>query len=59
MKNKQLGMIFHGYAIRSGFACDLFISNGIIDMYCKCRHKDEASNALINMYYKCSDMDEA
>ncbi|XP_031481816.1 pentatricopeptide repeat-containing protein At5g16860 isoform X1 [Nymphaea colorata] len=30
------GKQIHGYAIRKGLSCDLFVNNAIIDMYCKC-----------------------
>ncbi|KAK1273295.1 Pentatricopeptide repeat-containing protein [Acorus gramineus] len=31
----KLGQILHGYAIRSGFECDVFIGNALIDFYAK------------------------
>ncbi|KAJ4727938.1 Pentatricopeptide repeat [Melia azedarach] len=52
LENKQLGMLFQGCAIRSGFESDLFISNALIDMYCKCGDMDEAQRIFCEMVYK-------
>jgi pentatricopeptide repeat protein len=34
----EQGKQIHGYVIRSGFASDVVVSNGLVDMYAKCGH---------------------
>lgn len=51
-KNKQLGMALQGCAIRGGFGSDLFVSNALIDMYCKCGDTLEAYFVFCNMVHK-------
>ncbi|XP_020572072.1 pentatricopeptide repeat-containing protein At4g35130, chloroplastic-like [Phalaenopsis equestris] len=36
----QLGEMFHGYAIKSGFNSDVLLSNALISMYAKCGRID-------------------
>ncbi|GLT31761.1 hypothetical protein SLA2020_064720 [Shorea laevis] len=36
LEAKQIGMALHGCSVRSGFERDLYVSNALMDMYCKC-----------------------
>ncbi|KAF8387589.1 hypothetical protein HHK36_026242 [Tetracentron sinense] len=49
---RQLGMGLQGCAIKSGFESDLYVSNALIDMYCKCGDTLEAHCIFCNMIYK-------
>ncbi|KAH7837813.1 hypothetical protein Vadar_018317 [Vaccinium darrowii] len=49
---RQLGMTLQGFAIRSGFETDLYISNALVDMYCKCGDTLEAYRIFSNMVHK-------
>ncbi|OMP02025.1 hypothetical protein COLO4_11406 [Corchorus olitorius] len=39
-ENFRLGTILHGYAIRSGYASDVSLTNALISMYCNCGELD-------------------
>lgn len=51
-RNKELGMALHGCAVRCGFEGDLFVSNALIDMYCKCGDTLEGQFVFCNMVHK-------
>lgn len=51
-RNKELGMALHGCAINCGFEGDLFVSNALIDMYCKCGDTVEGQSVFCNMVHK-------
>lgn len=51
---KKAGMALHGCAVRSGFYCDSFVSNGLMDMYCKFGDTGEAWHIFCTM--SCKDM---
>ncbi|XVE73554.1 hypothetical protein DITRI_Ditri11bG0127900 [Diplodiscus trichospermus] len=36
LEDMNMGMTLQGYAIRCGFERDLYVSNALMDMYCKC-----------------------
>ncbi|TKY52394.1 Pentatricopeptide repeat-containing protein [Spatholobus suberectus] len=44
-----LGMALQGCAVRSGFESDLYVSNAVIDMYCKCGDPLEAHRVFSHM----------
>ncbi|KAH7857185.1 hypothetical protein Vadar_009950 [Vaccinium darrowii] len=48
---RQLGMTLRGFAIRGGFETDLYVSNGLVDMYCKCGDTLEAHWIFSNMVH--------
>nr|XP_012569871.1 putative pentatricopeptide repeat-containing protein At3g01580 [Cicer arietinum] len=50
----NLGMALQGCALRSGFDSDLYVSNAIIDMYCKCGYPLEADRVF--SYMVCRDI---
>ncbi|KAF6145261.1 hypothetical protein GIB67_041456 [Kingdonia uniflora] len=64
------GEMVHTHVVKLGFECDLFVSNSLIDMYCKCLcvesahwvfnemlERDEVSwNTIIAGYVCCGDM---
>ncbi|KEH43176.1 putative tetratricopeptide-like helical domain-containing protein [Medicago truncatula] len=52
MEGLKLGMAMHGCALRSGFDSDLYVSNAIIDMYCKCGYPDEACLVFSYMVFR-------
>ncbi|KAJ0054225.1 hypothetical protein Pint_00747 [Pistacia integerrima] len=52
LEDKQMGMILQGCVIRSGLESDLFVSNALIDMYCKCGDIHEAHRIFCGMVYK-------
>ncbi|CAK9182321.1 unnamed protein product [Ilex paraguariensis] len=52
LEAKQVGMTLQGCAVRSGFHGDLFVSNALMDMYCKCGDTHEASLIFCSMVYK-------
>ncbi|KAH7521076.1 hypothetical protein JRO89_XSUnG0119900 [Xanthoceras sorbifolium] len=52
LEAKQIGMVLQGCAIRSGFESDLFVSNALIDMYCKRGDTYEAHRIFCGMVYK-------
>ncbi|KAG5078770.1 hypothetical protein AAZX31_02G006800 [Glycine max] len=47
----KLGMALQGCAVRSGFESDLYVSNAVIDMYCKCGDPLEAHRVFSHMVY--------
>ncbi|KAK2649851.1 hypothetical protein Ddye_017340 [Dipteronia dyeriana] len=52
LEDKQMGMVLQGCVIRSGFESDLFVSNALIDMYCKCGDTYEAHGIFCGMVFK-------
>lgn len=52
LEDKQMGRTLQGCVIRSGLECDLFVSNALIDMYCKCSDTYEAHRIFCGMVYK-------
>ncbi|KAM7277098.1 hypothetical protein ACFE04_018964 [Oxalis oulophora] len=42
LEDKLMGRALHSFAIRSGFESDLFVSNALIDMYCRCSDTSDA-----------------
>ncbi|RWR80899.1 pentatricopeptide repeat-containing protein [Cinnamomum micranthum f. kanehirae] len=48
----QQGEIIHGYVIRSGLGCDVFIGNSLIDMYAKAGKIDSAERIFEDMPIK-------
>ncbi|CAJ1977928.1 unnamed protein product [Sphenostylis stenocarpa] len=48
----KLGMTLQGCAVRSGFENDLYVSNAVIDMYCKCGDPLEAHRGFSHMGYR-------
>ncbi|KAL2325691.1 hypothetical protein Fmac_024749 [Flemingia macrophylla] len=48
----ELGMALQGCALRSGFDNDLYVSNTMIDMYCKCGDPLEAHRVFSHMLYR-------
>ncbi|KAK1384978.1 putative Tetratricopeptide repeat-like superfamily protein [Heracleum sosnowskyi] len=51
-RSKALGMTLHGCAISCGFEDDLFVSNALIDMYCKCGDTLKGQSVFCNMVHK-------
>ncbi|XP_043708476.1 putative pentatricopeptide repeat-containing protein At3g01580 [Telopea speciosissima] len=49
---QQLGMALQGFAVRSGFGGDLYVSNAVLDMYCKCGDTHEACRVFCGMINK-------
>ncbi|XP_062172981.1 pentatricopeptide repeat-containing protein At1g18485-like isoform X2 [Alnus glutinosa] len=43
------GKEIHGFSMRIGIECDVFIANSLIDMYAKSGHTTEASNVFYKM----------
>ncbi|KAK3026941.1 hypothetical protein RJ639_040347 [Escallonia herrerae] len=54
LKAKPVGMALQGCAVRSGFENDLFLTNALMDMYCKCGDTSEAFFVFVNMV--CKDL---
>ncbi|XP_058742726.1 putative pentatricopeptide repeat-containing protein At3g01580 [Vicia villosa] len=54
MEGLKLGMVLQGCALRSGFDGDLYVSNAIVDMYCKCGYPLEAYRVF--SYMVCRDI---
>ncbi|KAL6968734.1 hypothetical protein U1Q18_034527 [Sarracenia purpurea var. burkii] len=52
LEARQLGMTLQGCAIRSGFEVDLYVSNALVDMYCKCADTWAAYQIFSNIAYK-------
>lgn len=50
----ELGMAMQGCSVRGGFDSDLYVSNAIIDMYCKCGDPREAHRVFSHMV--CRDI---
>ncbi|RDX69242.1 Pentatricopeptide repeat-containing protein, chloroplastic, partial [Mucuna pruriens] len=48
----KLGMALQGCAVKSGFHCDLYVANAVIDMYCKCGDPLEARLVFSCMVYR-------
>ncbi|KAJ1397988.1 Tetratricopeptide-like helical domain superfamily [Sesbania bispinosa] len=48
----KLGMALQGCAFRSGFDSDVYVSNAIMDMYCKCGDPLEAHRVFSHMVYR-------
>lgn len=38
LSDVDMGKQVHGYIYRRGFSSDIFVSNALLDMYCKCRN---------------------
>eukprot|EP01018_Ginkgo_biloba_P000906 Gb_34192 [translate_table: standard] len=45
----QQGMKIHEEIIKSGFQCDIFVSNALVDMYAKCERIENARNVFDKM----------
>jgi pentatricopeptide repeat protein len=45
----KAGKEIHGFSMRMGIECDVFIANSLIDMYAKSGHTTEASNVFYKM----------
>ncbi|KAK3022701.1 hypothetical protein RJ639_047617 [Escallonia herrerae] len=54
LEAKPAGMALQGCAVRSGFESDLFLTNALVDMYCKCGDTSEAFFVFANMI--CKDL---
>ncbi|KAK3194425.1 hypothetical protein Dsin_025735 [Dipteronia sinensis] len=52
LEDKQMGMVLQGCVIKSGFESDLYVSNALIDMYCKCGDTYEAHRIFCEMVFK-------
>lgn len=52
LEARHTGMAMHGCAVRSGFVSDLYVSNALVDMYCKCGDTDDAKCIFCNMEYR-------
>ncbi|XP_059640828.1 putative pentatricopeptide repeat-containing protein At3g01580 [Cornus florida] len=52
LEARKVGMGLQGCAVRSGFDSDLFVSNALMDMYCKCGKTREAYCVFCSMQYK-------
>ncbi|KAI9082565.1 hypothetical protein K1719_035434 [Acacia pycnantha] len=48
----QLGKAWQGCAIRSGLDTDLYVSNALMDMYCKCYNPLDAYRIFYHMVNK-------
>ncbi|XAR61477.1 hypothetical protein NMG60_11035192 [Bertholletia excelsa] len=48
---RQLGTTLQGCAVRSGFEVDIYVSNALVDMYCKFGDMHEAYQIFSNMVY--------
>lgn len=42
LEDAHMGMTLQGFAVRSGFESDIYVSNALLDMYGKCRLTNEA-----------------
>ncbi|KAL0436055.1 UNVERIFIED_CONTAM: Pentatricopeptide repeat-containing protein [Sesamum radiatum] len=51
---RQEGMALQGCALKSGFHCDLFVSNAVMDMYCKFGDTHQAYSVFCSM--PCKDV---
>ncbi|KAK9281900.1 hypothetical protein L1049_004807 [Liquidambar formosana] len=54
LEARRMGTAFQGCAVRSGFESDLYVSNALIDMYCKCGDTHEAHRIFYSM--ACKDV---
>ncbi|KAJ7977757.1 Pentatricopeptide repeat [Quillaja saponaria] len=52
LEAKQLGMALHGCAVKSGFETDLYISNALMDMYCKWGDVIDAHSIFCHMVHR-------
>ncbi|KAI4349821.1 hypothetical protein L6164_010372 [Bauhinia variegata] len=52
LEDLQLGMALQGCALRSGFESDLYVSNALIDIYCKCGDPRTAHQIFCHMVYR-------
>lgn len=52
LEGMQLGKSLQGCAVRSGLDSDLYVSNALIDMYCKCCHPHDAQRVFFHMVHK-------
>lgn len=52
LESKQMGLALQGCVIKDGFESDLFVSNAVIDMYCKCGDVYDAHKIFYGMVYK-------
>ncbi|PPD91675.1 hypothetical protein GOBAR_DD11384 [Gossypium barbadense] len=49
LEDMEMGPTLHGCAIRCGFNSDLYVSNALMDMYCKCSATHFAYSLFSNM----------
>ncbi|KAE8676662.1 SNF7 family protein, putative isoform 1 [Hibiscus syriacus] len=49
LEDMEMGMTHHGCAIKCGFESDLYVSNALMDMYCKCSATRFAYSLFCNM----------
>ncbi|KAK8498284.1 hypothetical protein V6N11_013227 [Hibiscus sabdariffa] len=49
LEDMEMGMSLHGCAIKCGFDSDLYVSNALMDMYCKCGATRFAYSLFCNM----------
>lgn len=52
LKDVIMGRMLHGFVLRKGFDCDLFLGNSLVDMYSKCNDPDSALQAWKDMPLK-------
>ncbi|KAB1203455.1 hypothetical protein CJ030_MR2G021717 [Morella rubra] len=52
LEARHLGMTMHGCTIRNGFEGDVYVSNALIDTYCKCGNTYDAHLVFCNMEYR-------
>ncbi|KAJ4715847.1 putative Pentatricopeptide repeat-containing protein [Melia azedarach] len=52
LRDLSMGRLLHGFAIRRGLDCDLFVGNSLIDMYCKFNDADSTSKVFNEMPQK-------
>ncbi|PIN20112.1 hypothetical protein CDL12_07209 [Handroanthus impetiginosus] len=52
LEARQAGMALQGCALKSGLYCNLFVSNAVIDMYCKFGDTCQAYSVFCGMCYK-------
>ncbi|KAL9170497.1 hypothetical protein ABFS82_04G148300 [Erythranthe guttata] len=52
LEARKTGMSLQGCALKSGFLRDLFVSNALVDMYCKFGDTDEAYSVFCGMLCK-------
>ncbi|OMO64128.1 hypothetical protein CCACVL1_22017 [Corchorus capsularis] len=52
LEDVKMGRTLQGCAIRSGFESDLYVSNALMDMYCKCGATDSAYSIFCNLENK-------
>lgn len=47
----QNGELFHGYVVKNGFESNVYVVNGLVDMYAKCKHISEAEFLFKELAY--------